>query len=313
MTFNPKVSIIIPVYNGSNYLREAIDSALAQTYKNIEIIVVNDGSNDGGKTEEIAKSYGDKIRYFYKENGGVATALNLGIRKAEGKYISWLSHDDLYLLNKVERQIHYLSKSRNRNLILYSDFEALDLRNNSTHICRIEHVEPDNYLYDILLLLFRSVIHGCTTLIPMSCFDEVGVFNEKLGTTQDYELWFKMVKKGYEFRHMPEVLIKTRWHNEQGTVSLSDIHYKEVEDLCVWAVELFSNEIKTFSRGQIEKIFAALKNKSLKRSQYSVLKCWRGDNPSRLVYQIIIESKQWCYDLANSIINSFIQKKFYTR
>jgi len=82
--FCPKVSIIIPVYNGSNYLREAIDSALAQTYKNIEIIVINDGSSDEGRTEAIAKSYGDKIRYIYKKNGGVSTALNVGILAAEG-------------------------------------------------------------------------------------------------------------------------------------------------------------------------------------------------------------------------------------
>jgi len=69
MTFEPQVSFIIPVYNGSNYLREAIVSALAQTYKNIGVIVVNDGSIDGGKTEAIAKFYGNRIRYFYKENG----------------------------------------------------------------------------------------------------------------------------------------------------------------------------------------------------------------------------------------------------
>ena len=81
--FHPLVSIVIPVYNGANYMREAIDSALAQTYKNIEVIVVNDGSTDN--TDEIAKSYGDKIRYFKKENGGVATALNLGIREMRGE------------------------------------------------------------------------------------------------------------------------------------------------------------------------------------------------------------------------------------
>ncbi len=86
--FNPLVSIIIPVYNGSNYVKEAIDSALAQTYKNIEVIVVNDGSTDN--TEKIVKSYGDKIRYFYKENGGVASALNLAIENSKGEYISWL-------------------------------------------------------------------------------------------------------------------------------------------------------------------------------------------------------------------------------
>lgn len=68
-----KVTIIIPVYNGSNYVREAIDSALAQTYKNIEILVVNDGSTDEGATRDICLSYGDKITYYEKKNGGVST------------------------------------------------------------------------------------------------------------------------------------------------------------------------------------------------------------------------------------------------
>ena len=89
-------------------MREAIDSAIAQTYQNIEIIVVNDGSNDNGKTREIALSYGDKIRYFEKENGGVSTALNLGIKEMKGEYFSWLSHDDVYYPNKVERQVREL-------------------------------------------------------------------------------------------------------------------------------------------------------------------------------------------------------------
>ena len=82
MSIQPKVSIVIPVYNGANYLGEAIDSALEQTYENIEIIVVNDGSTDDGATREIALSYGDRIRYFEKENGGVSSALNLGINFA---------------------------------------------------------------------------------------------------------------------------------------------------------------------------------------------------------------------------------------
>ena len=95
-----KVTIMIPVYNGSNYLKEAIESALAQTYKNKEVVVVNDGSTDDGKTAAIAKSFGNKIKYYEKENGGVSTALNLGIKKATGDYICWLSHDDLYYQNK---------------------------------------------------------------------------------------------------------------------------------------------------------------------------------------------------------------------
>ena len=77
--YSPKISIVIPAYNASNYLSEAIDSALAQTYPNVEIIVVNDGSKDDGATRAVALSYGDKIRYFEKENGGSSSALNMGI------------------------------------------------------------------------------------------------------------------------------------------------------------------------------------------------------------------------------------------
>lgn len=64
--FSPKVSIVIPIYNGANYMREAIDSALTQTYSNIEVLVINDGSNDNGETDRIAKSYGNRIRYFFQ-------------------------------------------------------------------------------------------------------------------------------------------------------------------------------------------------------------------------------------------------------
>lgn len=101
--YNPLVSIVIPVYNGANYMREAIDSAINQTYDNIEIIVVNDGSTDNGETERIALSYGDKIKYYKKENGGCASALNYGISKMQGEWFSWLSHDDVYYPEKYSR------------------------------------------------------------------------------------------------------------------------------------------------------------------------------------------------------------------
>jgi len=105
MTIKPVISIIIPVYNGANYLGDAIDSALEQSDKHFEIIVVNDGSTDGGKTESIAKSYGNKIRYYKKKNGRVASALNYGIKRMKGDWFAWLSHDDIYLPNKVKDEL----------------------------------------------------------------------------------------------------------------------------------------------------------------------------------------------------------------
>lgn len=238
MEFNPKVSIVIPVYNGSNYLREAIDSALAQTYKNIEVIVINDGSDDGGKTEEIARAYGDKIRYFNKENGGVASALNLGIREMKGEYFSWLSHDDVYYPNKIEIQINYLKKGK-RDIILYSDYDFIDHKSRFIRTERIEDVEPQKFRY---ALITSHPIHGCTALIPRSCFDNIGLFNENLKSTQDYIMWFNMAKK-YDFIHIHEVLIQSRLHPEQGFRTIVT-HLEECNDFFVWCLnELSIKEI----------------------------------------------------------------------
>lgn len=127
---NPLVSIIIPVFNGSNFLREAIDSALNQTYPNIEVIVVNDGSNDNRLTEEIAISYKNQIQYYYKENGGVGSALNLGIEKMKGDYFSWLSHDDLYTPQKIDSQISILKNYEDKTLIVTGGYKIIDKFNN---------------------------------------------------------------------------------------------------------------------------------------------------------------------------------------
>lgn len=102
--YRPKVTIVIPAYNAANYLAEAVESAINQTYENIEIIVVNDGSNDNGATADVAKKYRNSIRYIEKGNGGSSSALNCGILNMTGEWFSWLSHDDLYCPDKVEKR-----------------------------------------------------------------------------------------------------------------------------------------------------------------------------------------------------------------
>lgn len=232
----PKVSIIIPVYNGSNYMREAIDSALMQTYKNIEVLVINDGSYDHGATRKIALSYNNKIRYFEKLNGGVATALNLGIREMSGKYFSWLSHDDVYYPDKIEKQIEYLIQQDKKNIILYSDYDFID--NESKHIrsYKVQHKEPFR-----ICLLSSWPINGCTTLIDKSFFDENGFFDENAKYSQDYYLWFKLANK-YEFVHMPDPLIKSRIHNEQGTLRFYGDAHAEIEMMYKNYINILFNE-----------------------------------------------------------------------
>ena len=225
MIFSPKVSIVIPVYNGSNYMREAIDSALAQTYQNIEILVVNDGSTDNGATAEIASSYGDRIRYFSKKNGGVSTALNMGIREMTGEYFSWLSHDDVYYPYKIETQIEYLKNSKKKDLVLYSDLEFIDHESIFLRSHCIDNIEPIMFKY---ALITGNPIHGCTALLPKSCFDECGLFDETLITTQDYDMWFRIAKR-YSFIHIPNKLIKSRLHDEQGSIVIKE-HSKKITE-----------------------------------------------------------------------------------
>lgn len=212
----PKVTIIIPVYKGENYMREAIDSALKQTYKNLEILVINDGSPDNGMTEKIAKSYGDKIKYMSKENGGVSTVLNMAIKEMSGEYFSWLSHDDVYYPEKIEEEVNYLLEHKllGKKVILYSDYDLIDENSNKfAEVIRDHEMLEKKPEYSLL----RCIVNGITLLIPKKAFDECGNFDENLRCVQDYELWYKMMKKGYEFTHIPKILATTRCHSAQVT------------------------------------------------------------------------------------------------
>lgn len=244
------ISIIIPVYNGANFLAQAINSALEQTYRNIEILVINDGSNDAGATERIALSYGDRVRYFKKSNGGVATALNFGIDKMLGEYFSWLSHDDLYVKEKIEQQVKFISSlsSEDRDrVIAYSDFYVFTTDSEITMPILMRGVIPDNFRY---WLTMESAIHGCTLLIPKRAFNEMGKFSEQLRTTQDYDLWFRMAKN-YSFVYLPGCLVKSRSHPEQGSIKMSEIAKSECNALLSgFIVELTHDEL-LFSSGKL--------------------------------------------------------------
>ena len=212
---NPLVSIVIPVYNGSNYMREAIDSALNQTYENCEVIVVNDGSNDGGKTDTIARSYGDRIRYFTKENGGVATAVNLGIKNMRGEYFSWLSHDDIYMPDKIEKQVQVLENVPNDIEIAHGNFEFLKMpEKKQNKVDWLKFFTKEELEHGAFAPLFLA-IHGSTVMIRRSCFERVGLYREDFPGTQDSEFLFRAMR-GHKSCFLENCLIIGRLHSEQG-------------------------------------------------------------------------------------------------
>lgn len=211
---NPLVTIAIPVYNGSNFLKDAIESALDQNYEPMEILVINDGSTDNGETKKVAESFGTKIKYIEKENGGVSSALNLAIRQMKGKYFCWLSHDDVFLPFKTSDQVKFAESTK--AVLVYSDYRFIDETGceirSKTNIAKIAH---ENIF---LQLLKYYPINGCTTLIHKSVFQKVGVFNEHLETTQDYDFWFRCSQQ-LKFDFFNSVVLKSRIHPNQDSVT----------------------------------------------------------------------------------------------
>ena len=253
---NPKVSIIIPVYNGANYVSLAIDSALRQTYKNIEIIVVNDGSKDN--TEKVCKSYGNKIRYIKKENGGVSTALNEGIKNMTGDYFSWLSHDDLYYPEKVATEVQYLKENKllGTKTIVYSDFSLINANGELTSDVRLDTVDLNR---DSLFSIIKGGINGLALLIPKTAFDEIGLFDPELRCVQDYKMWFDMYNGGYKFVHIPRVLACTRIH-ESSVTNTNPRYVVEGNKFWIDTIESISDEKKEELYGSLFNCYYSLYN-----------------------------------------------------
>lgn len=217
---NPLVSIVIPVYNGANYLAKAIDCALAQTWPEVEILVVNDGSNDGGETETIALSYGDKIRYFAKENGGVSSTLNLGVAQMRGDYFSWLSHDDLYTPDKIACQMEALRQRGDMRAVVFSDFEYLDAASGARTPAGLRDRFVSGQLESSVFPVVNNVAYACTFLVHRSHFDRVGLFTMDWKASQDGEFAFRLFR-GQHTVFVPRVLVQERIHPAQNRWSMN--------------------------------------------------------------------------------------------
>ncbi len=254
------VSIIIPVYNGSAYLEQAIQSALRQSWLAVEVIVVDDGSDDGGATRRIAEKFSTKIRYFHQGNGGVASALNHGISEMRGAYFSWLSHDDLYSPQKIETQMNVVTQY-DEPVVVFGDYARIDP--NNKYISRVETGNGFDEKKPLWAIL-EGRINGCTLLVPKVCFEGAGLFDPALPTTQDYDLWYRMAKR-YKFVHCAGEHVKHRIHPDQG--SRSPRHTHEASLLWMSMLDNLSAEQMRLYEGS-EYRFLRRAQKFLEQSRY---------------------------------------------
>ena len=206
------VSVIIPVYNSAQFLKDSIESVINQTYLNIEIICVNDGSTDNSL--EILKQYSDKITVISQENQGLASALNVGIKQMQGKWFKWFSPDDVMYPYTIETLVNTAKK--HSDTIIYSNWEIMDEDGKKL---REFHETNYNELSDFefnVRLLDGQQINVNTTLIPISLFEKCSIKKLDDPVTIDYD-FFLCCAILYETRFylIPKSLIKYRIHSKQ--------------------------------------------------------------------------------------------------
>jgi len=203
-----RISVIIPTYNRGEVLDRAIKSVLSQTYKNFEIIVVDDGSTDS--TSRVLKKFGNKIRYFSKLHGGVSSSRNFGLEKSEGSWVAFLDSDDYWLPEKLERQINFL-KDHPDIAIVQTDEKWI--RNGKLANPMKKHQKYSGWIFPKCFPL--CIVSPSAVMIHQRIFNDVGVFDENLPVCEDYDLWLRTACK-YQIALIPEKLIvKTGGHSDQ--------------------------------------------------------------------------------------------------
>ena len=199
-----KVSVVIPTYNAARFVTQAIDSVLAQTFKSYEVLVVDDGSTDD--TREVLTKYVAPVHYLPKQNGGVSSARNYGIERARGKYVAFLDADDLWMPEKLEKQIAVLESDENIGLV-YAATEKVD--ENLQTVGFIEANAYDDYC-EALLLNLNIVAGSCSSaIVRRDVVLKTDGFDAAFSTCADWEYWLRLSLLT-TFAPVSEYLVKYR-------------------------------------------------------------------------------------------------------
>lgn len=211
--FNPRISVVIPVYNCAKYVSEAIDSVLGQTYKAHELIVVDDGSTDG--LQFVLKKYSSDISYVRQENAGAASARNLGIGLASGEWIAFLDSDDIWLPHKLERQVSMLYEFQDIDVV-YSQVQNFgDDIVGAIWPTLISEVPNQKEL----LCHWASLNHTPptpTVVVRRKSLEDAGFFSTHLRTAEDLDLWVRLLVDN-KFLGLKEVLVLRRVRGDSLT------------------------------------------------------------------------------------------------
>ena len=211
----PLVSIIIPTYNQARFVAETVDSALAQTYPNVEVIVVDDGSTDG--TQAVLAAYRENTRYIRQENRGLPGARNTGFLASQGDYLLFLDSDDLIPPEKLALHVSLLEAEPDFGLV-YSAWQQIN--EDGTQV--LGEVRPNQQGWLLKELLLRSVFFfASAAVVRRECLEKVGPFDESLRWGEDADMWLRLARAGYAFGYLDQPLLQYRIHADSMTAHVS--------------------------------------------------------------------------------------------
>lgn len=203
----PLVSVIIPAYNAAEFMGETLDSVFAQTYKNFEVILVNDGSSDTAELEQVLQRYPSKLNYIKQENQGAAVARNTGLRAANGELVAFLDADDRWLPAFLEKQIDLL-KSTGADVVFADAMLFGDSHLDGRTFMQLNPLTGEVTAENLLAL--KATVLTSTVLARKAVIFDVGLFDVSLRRGQDFDLWLRLAKAGARFANSREVLAQHR-------------------------------------------------------------------------------------------------------
>jgi glycosyltransferase involved in cell wall biosynthesis len=257
------VSVVIPTYNYGCFISEAIESVLAQTYQIDEIIVVDDGSTDG--TESLVRAFGESVRYVKQQNAGVGAARNRGVENASGDLIAFLDADDMWLPEKIEKQVAKFSADSELGLVHCGMREF----NGDTGDTLKIYLEGSEGLIASELALFESpviYVSGSIWVVRRDVFWSVGGFDTRLTNGEDWEFCLRVARK-YKVGFVPEALVNYRNHGANAT---KNIEAMERSTLIAWnkAFDTDDEKILSLRRRSYGNLHKVLAGSYLQSGQY---------------------------------------------
>ncbi len=228
----PLVSVIIPTYNAAPYLPEAVSSALAQTYKNIEVVIVDDGSTD--RTKEALRDYlsDNRVRYISEPHKGLPAARNTAIRNSRGEYVALLDADDIFLPEKIERQVVYLEINSSCDVSYSGIYHFFDDKPEELFRLKYQYYSGTKVFPNLLRYFFIAPL---SVVLRRSFFDRFGYFDETIPVAEDLDFWLHATYRGARVCFLPDMLGKLRLRNTGNIQELE--RQPELKEMALKSVE----------------------------------------------------------------------------